>query len=216
MGKMLTIGSDRREQVQQSILLLSDGMPSFAFETEELIQQLDDKGIMRYFIVVSTTISDDQMKLMVSWACQPWESNLLSVPGLLQLGADEAMWAQKALTMFCPMALSPDQMVATETRQGYTLVADEKTCGARGRLLSTMVSNAAQCAALAQGAGVKAFWLGAWFRRGYCYACNVDITADIYAGFHTSAARKNPTCPDAAGFSRNPLYDFYAIAPVAA
>jgi len=209
--KMFIIGSDRREQVQQSILIVSDGLPSFAFQTEELIEQLDDKGIMRYFIVVSSTISDDQMKLIVSWASQPWESNVIHVPGLIQLSADEDMWSQKALTMFCPMAMSPNQMVQAERRQGFMLVADENTCGARGALLSNMVNNAAQCAFLAQGAGVTSFWLGAWFRRGYCYACNVDITEEIYSGF--LANRINPTCPGST-WSKNPLYDFYALTPV--
>jgi hypothetical protein len=209
--KMLLIGSDRRSQAQQSVLTISDGLPSFAFQTEELIEQLDDKGIMRYFIVVSSTISDDQMKLIVSWASKPWESNLIHVPGLVQLNADEDMWSQKALTMFCPMALSPNQMVQTERRQGFMLVADENTCGTRGALLSNMVNNAAQCAYLAQGAGVSSFWLGAWFRRGYCYACDVEITETIYAGFLDN--RINPTCPGGS-WGRNPLYDFYALTPV--
>lgn len=211
--KMLLIGSDRTSQAQQSILVISDGLPSFAFQTEELIEQLDDKGIMRYFIVVSSTISDDQMKLMMSWASQPWESNLLHVPGLIQLSADEDMWSQKALSMFCPMALSPNQMVVTERREGYMLVADENTCGQRGVLLSNQVSNAAQCAYLAQGAGVSSFWLGAWFRRGYCYGCDVEVTEEIYSGFRDN--RVAPTCP-AGAWARNPLYDFYAVAPVAA
>ena len=180
--KMLIIGSNppRPSQVQQSVLVISDGLPSFAFQTEELVEQLDDKGVMRYFMVISQTISDDQMHLIRGWASQPWESNVIHVPGLVQLSADADMWAQKSISMFCPMALSPQQMTVTETTAGYMLVADENTCGQRGSLLSNMVNDAAQCAYLAQGAGLKAFWLGAWFRTGFCYGSPVDVTVDSF------------------------------------
>lgn len=211
--KMLLVGSDRATDVQQSVLTISDGLPSFAFETQELIQQLDDKGIMRYFIVINPTISDDQLKVILGWASQPWQSNVIHVDGIVQLSADENMWAQKAIAMFCPMALSPVQMVATERRQGFMLVADQNTCGARGALLSDGVTSAAQCAYLAQGAELSAFWFGVWFRRGYCYGSDITVTETEYEQFRSN--RVEPACP-AGEWQRNPLYDFYAVAPVAA
>jgi len=213
--RMLIIGSNppRPAQVQQSVLMISDGLPSFAFQTEELVEQLDDKGVMRYFMVISATIGDNQMHLIESWASQPWESNVIHVPGLVQLSADASLWAQKSISMFCPMALSPQQMVVAETTAGYMLVADENTCGSRGTLLSNMVNDAAQCAFLAQGSGLKAFWLGAWFRRGYCYGSPVDVTTDKYNAFR--ADREAPPCDEDGGWRPNPLFDFYAIAPVA-
>lgn len=211
--KVFIMGSNppRTSRVQQSIVVISDGLPSFAFQTNELVEQLDDKGVMRYFVVVNDNIDDARLDLIKSWASQPWESNVIHVPGLVQLSADSDMWAQKAISMFCPMAISPDQMIVTEQTRGHMLVADSNTCGARGALLSNMVNDASQCAYLAQGAGVHAFWLGVWFRRGYCYASPVTVDSTKYRSFQDN--RMSPPCDE--GWQRNPLFDFYAVAPVA-
>merc|ERR1719181_2359006 len=75
-----------RGKAQQSVMVVTDGKPSFSFMTNEMVEQLDDKSIMRYFVVVSETpLSDDSMKNMKKWASQPWETNLVHVGGLLML-----------------------------------------------------------------------------------------------------------------------------------
>merc|ERR1739848_54708 len=94
-----------RRGSQSAIMVITDGKPSFQFQTNELVEQLDDKGVQRFFFVVNE--NEKEIDLMKTWASIPWETNLLHVPGLASLEADESVWTQKALTLFCPNAYSP-------------------------------------------------------------------------------------------------------------
>jgi uncharacterized protein YegL len=153
-----------RKGSQSALLVITDGKPSFQFQTNELVTQLDDKGVQRFFVVVSE--DEKSLDLMKKWASMPWETNLLHVPGLAPLDADRGVWSQKALTLFCPMAMSPELLTTKETAGGFMHVRDGGYCGERGELLSTEVGDAAACAALALGAGAQYFLLGILFRRG--------------------------------------------------
>merc|ERR1719444_651794 len=97
--------STGRKGAQSAILVITDGKPSFQFQTNELVEQLDDKGVSRFFVVIGE--SEKDLDLMKKWASAPWETNLLHVPGLAVVEADESIWAQKALTFlpFCNVSL---------------------------------------------------------------------------------------------------------------
>jgi hypothetical protein len=203
-----------RQGAQSSLLVITDGKPSFQFQTNELVQQLDDKGVQRYFVVVSD--NQKSVDLIKQWASAPWETNMLHVPGLAPLEADQGVWSQKALTLFCPMAISPSLMATQETAGGFMRVKHAGICGERGELLSTEVGDAAACSALAQGANVQSFILGIWFRRGYCYAGTVEVDRAQYESWQ--GERVNPVCPagDAGsnnGFTESEIFDFYAVEP---
>merc|ERR1719164_250884 len=94
---------------------------------------------------------------------------------------------------FCPEAMSPSSMMVEEEEMGYMLIAENSHCGTRGDKLADDVSGAADCAALAQGAEVKAFSLGTKYARGRCYAEGLDVTADVVKEFQKN--RVNPPCP---------------------
>lgn len=51
-----------RKGAQSAILVITDGKPSFQFQTNELVQQLDDKNVQRYFLVVNENGGDDLKK----------------------------------------------------------------------------------------------------------------------------------------------------------
>jgi uncharacterized protein YegL len=198
-----------RKGSQSAILVITDGKPSFAFQTEELVEQLDDKGVSRFFVVIGD--SEKDLDLMKRWASVPWETNLLHVPALAVVQADEGLWAQKALTLFCPGAMSPSLLAVKETNGGFMHVKDGGYCGGRGNLLSTEALDAEACAFLAQGAGAQSFLLGTWFRRGYCYAGEMTVDRTQYDAW--SNARQNPACSD--GWTNSMIFDFYAIEPLA-
>jgi len=202
--------STGRKGAQSAILVITDGKPSFAFQTEELVEQLDDKGVSRFFVVIGEDEKD--LDLMKKWASMPWETNLLSVPALAVVEADEGLWAQKALTLFCPASMSPSLLVVKESNGGFMHVKDGGYCGGRGSLLSTEVNDAEGCAFLAQGANAQSFLLGTWFRRGYCYAGEMQVDSALYTTW--TGARENPDCEG--GWTNSMIYDFYAMEPVAA
>jgi len=200
--------SSGRKGAQSALLVITDGKPSFQFQTNELVEQLDDKGVQRFFVVVSD--NQKSVDLMKTWASSPWETNLLHVPGLSPLEADQGVWSQKALTLFCPMAMSPSLLTTKEASGGFMHVKDGGYCGERGALLSTEVYNSEGCAFLAQGAGAQSFLLGIWFRRGYCYAGRMEVGATQYQEWE--AARVAPSCPT--DWVESMIFDFYAIEPI--
>jgi len=215
-----------RAKASQSVMVVTDGKPSFSYMTNEMVEQLDDKGIMRYFVLVSETdVHDDSMRYMKIWAntppseqCTNCMTNIVHVDGgLAMLEADPNLWAEKAVTKFCPQAYSPKAAQYRDEIYGYMHVKDSGYCAERSKknLLSKTVENAQACAALAAGAGANSFILGTWFNNGHCYSSNVDVPdfAVLYSSWQTPEGRANPECPS--GWRSSMLYDFYALEPVA-
>lgn len=201
-----------RKEAQSALLVITDGKPSFQFQTNEMVQQLGDKGVQRYFAVISE--SETEVETMRAWASSPWETNLIHIPGLSALQADTGLWAQKALTMFCPLSFSPSLMSVRETSGGFMHVKDHGYCGddlTPELLLSTDANDAQSCAALALGANYQSFVVGTMFRRGYCYGGAMAVDQ---AQWDTWAAdRVAPTCPLGNGWTDSDIYDFYAMMP---
>jgi len=159
-------------------------------------------------------LSDDTMKNMKQWASQPWETNIVHVGGLLMLEADTDLWAEKALTKFCPLAYSPGAAEYDADHFGYQHVKDSGWCGEKRHenILSKNVENAEQCAALAVGADKQSFMLGAFFRRGWCIGGTMEVTEDQYKEWETKAGKVNPACTEAGGWSSSMLFDFFSAA----
>merc|ERR1719240_2567188 len=160
--KMLLLNG--RKRAMSAVLTLTDGKPSFLFNTYEKVMQLKDKHVKLFFAPV-TEFEGEELALMKKWASSPWETNLVHIPGLAPLKADSALFQQKMIVKFCPEAMSPSSMKIEEQQMGYMLVAEQGHCGERGQQLG-QVEGAADCAALAQGAAVKAFSLGTEHARG--------------------------------------------------
>merc|ERR1719215_518673 len=213
-----TCSSWAPERVLSSVLTVTDGKPSFAWMTNEMVEQLDDKSIMRYFVVVNNQgPTSDVMKQMQQWASQPWETNLIHIPGILVLAADYELWAQKALVKFCPNAYSPTVETHYEESYGYAHVKDSAWCGEfndKTDILSTTAADAEACASLAQGAGAHCFLLGAFFLRGTCARCSLtadEVTSVQYTEWQDT--KRDPECTFGSGWHSSMFYDFYAMEP---
>merc|ERR1719181_421474 len=91
-----------RRAASSAVMVITDGKPSFNFMTTEMVEQLDDKAITRYFLLVNQEdLSSDSNKILKSWASQPWATNLVHVPGgLTLLDADMDLWVDKAVVKF--------------------------------------------------------------------------------------------------------------------
>jgi len=201
-----------RQLAQSAVLTLTDGKPSFLFQTAEKVMQLRDKHTKLFFAPV-TEFKGEELKVMQEWASQPWETHLVHIPGLEALKADEAIFAQKAIVKFCPEAFSPSATMAEEESMGFMLIRENGSCGERGELLSSEVTGAEDCAALAEGQGVSAFSLGIKYARGRCFAEKLEVTEDMIADFNKD--RANPPCPGGE-WKKDGLYDFYALEPIVA
>jgi hypothetical protein len=169
-----------RRGSQSAVMVVTDGKPSFNFMTNEMVEQLDDKAIQRYFLLVNEEdLSSSSNRLMKAWASQPWETNLVHVPGGLSLlDADMDLWADKALVKFCPNAYSPSDAAYEEASYGYAHIKDGAYCGVPvhpDNILSTEASSAETCAALVSGAGGHSFVLGVGFARGKCIMGSMEV-----------------------------------------
>jgi len=204
-----------RRGSQSAVMMITDGKPSFNFMTTEMVEQLDDKGIQRYmFVINEEDINSDSMGLMKSWASQPWETNLVHVPGgLVLLESDMNLWADKAVVKFCPNAYSPSEGEWEEMNYGYAHVMDGGYCGDKldDNLLG-QVDDVEQCAALVAGAGGQSFIYGVSFSAGKCYKGTVDVDEtqfDTWMG-----AKMDPQCPEGAESHKSTLFDYYAMEPL--
>lgn len=210
MAENLFIVGSRRG-AQQAVLTITDGQgASSTFLANEKVEQLDDKGIQRFAVVVNTAGSDSRLlKQMKGWVSKPWETNLLHIPGRDLLEADPGLFAGKAITMFCPMSLSPSTMLSAEKSFGYLHVKSRGYCGSKGKVLSRRTWRTKDCAALAFKNGCSTFIKGRWLRANYCLCGSVTIDKaqyDTWAG-----AKRNPECAD--GWRNCWLWNFYAIEP---
>merc|ERR550514_2230958 len=75
-----------RRNAQSAVLTLTDGKPSFLFQTHEKVMQLKDKHVKLFFAPV-TEFEGNELKLMKEWASEPWETHVVHVPGLAPLQA---------------------------------------------------------------------------------------------------------------------------------
>merc|ERR1719329_226417 len=206
-----------RRGSQSAVLTVTDGKPSFNFMTTQMVEQLDDKAVQRYFLIISEeSLDSDAMGVMKSWASQPWETNLVHVPGgLVLLESDPDTFADKALVKFCPNAYSPSDAQWEEINYGYAHVQDGHYCGDRldGNFLGT-VDDVEQCAALVSGAEGQSFIYGVSFAAGKCYKGTVDVDEAQFTTWLQNKAA--PECPEGVEKHSSTLFDFYAMEPVAA
>jgi hypothetical protein len=220
---MFTQGS--RKNAQQAVMVISDGKPSFSFETTGQVEQLDDKNIMRYFVVVNEDgMGSDAMAQIKSWASQPWETNIVHVPGLEQLSGDTQLWAQKAISKFCPRAYSPGQREKFEHANEMQKVYSRGVCTtSSGYPYSTWRYRGywsgrrqarRKCKQAAVKAGQQIFMLSSkvydkWWGITFCFTATMDVSPTLYDQWFQD--KSDPECPG--GSWRWSWLDTYAIYP---
>lgn len=210
---MLTAGG--RRDAQSAILVVTDGKPSFLFKTTQKIQQIKDKGSKVLFTTISRFPGKD-LNVFKKWASQPWETNLLHVPGLMPLKADMDVFAQKTIAKFCPNARSPSASSEEEDFQHYFLLKENGRCGDQGKLLSEKVVTVEECATLARDSlgpdgGYAAFSVGTRNRDGHCYANAMAVDAAKVTAW--KAERANPSCPGGK-WADEPFFDMFVLEPL--
>jgi len=221
-------------RVPQAVLVVTDGQPSFKFQTDEFVHQLEDSGIMRYFVVVTENgINSDMMEVVKGWASRPWETNVVHIEGGLQaLSADPGIWAEKALVKFCPKSYSPTVGDWESKTYGFLLVVQGGWCGKyktwkKNRLPSgrfSSVANVQACSLLAQEKNFTNFVYRVG-KRNRCYGGS--LTGDSLKAWNgwkaTPSALKRCPKEDSSDYDISQMkrpygrwwrkWSFYAIEP---
>merc|ERR1719361_3050022 len=113
-----------RTSAQSAVMVISDGKFSFKYQTAEKAQELKDKNIQIYMAPVADT-KDDSLKVLKSWASQPWQTNYERIPGLAALKQNNAMFIQKLIVKFCPDSMSPSLRAAKDNIRQYILIHED-------------------------------------------------------------------------------------------
>jgi len=211
---MLSAGG--RRDAQSAILVITDGKPSFQFKTSQKIQQVKDKG-SKVFITTISRFPGKDINVFKKWASQPWETNMLHIPGLAPLQADMDVFSQKVVEKFCPNALSLSASSEQEELQGYFLLKENGRCGEQGKSLSETVASVEDCAKLARDAlgpdasGAGAFYVGTRDLMGHCYSSALPVDAAKITGW--KGERVNPTCKDYGKWMQEPFLDMFILEP---
>jgi len=110
------------------IVVITDGKPSFRYNTLKAVNTLRDKGTHVNMVVVHDHADHADVKLMAEWATVPSESHMIHIPGLKRLQASVDTFVTATLVQFCPRAESPKLMKKVEKKIGYELVVENKDC----------------------------------------------------------------------------------------
>jgi len=203
-----------RKAAQSAVMTISDGKPSFLFETTEKAKELEEKGIMKYMVAIAEFPGSDEWKLMRELASQPADTNTVRVPGFDALQDGGGPFVQEALAKFCPAAHSPSQTMEQEVARGWMLVYEKGYCGGLGRTLSRDTTDPEECRQLAVDGKATGFSMGRRFRAGNCCVETLAFTCDNYKQWQANHIK--PECPTSwsGGFHNSRYYDWYAIEPV--
>jgi len=94
-----------RGQAQSVLIVISDGKPSFKFQTENAVNKLRHAGVKVIMIVVKEFPGKD-LELMKQWASLPKSTNLIHVPGIKRLKMEMDRWVDKVVVHACPKTVS--------------------------------------------------------------------------------------------------------------
>jgi len=202
-----------RKDAQSAIMTISDGKPSFLFETTEKAKELEEKGIMKFMVAISEFPGSDEWRLMRDLATKPSNTNTVRVPGFDALQDGGGPFVREALAKFCPAAMSPSQTLEVEEARGYRLVYEKGYCGNLGATMGTAIVDPNVCFRLAQDNAATGFSMGRRYRAGKCCVETVEFTCENFAGWQANPAEPECSSSWGGGFQHSRYYDWYALEP---
>lgn len=212
---------DGRSDAQSAVMVFTDGKVNFLFQTSEQAKALRDKNVQIYMAPV-TEFKGEELDVMKSLASQPWETNLVRIPGLEALEQNQDMFMQQVIAKFCPRSISPAALAAKEAQKEYMLVRERGfpswSCG-RSRWIGR-VKDEDECAFKARDRNYTGFNFGHrarwWRRRGIklCFGNRIPMTEVKWTQFQSS--RRNPDICSSGAVRRNNYFDIYALKPLTA
>eukprot|EP00747_Dinoflagellata_sp_TGD_P133940 gnl/TRDRNA2_/TRDRNA2_175267_c2_seq43.p1 gnl/TRDRNA2_/TRDRNA2_175267_c2~~gnl/TRDRNA2_/TRDRNA2_175267_c2_seq43.p1 ORF type:complete len:740 (-),score=168.41 gnl/TRDRNA2_/TRDRNA2_175267_c2_seq43:55-2226(-) len=146
-----------RKQAAGTVLLITDGKPSFSFQTDKAVKET--KGRARVVIVqVKQFAAKETIEKMKAYASKPWQTNYISIPGKASLKADYGHWADKTLVSACPRSESPSAVAALAQQSGFKMIFEGLICPQGPSVGVIEADSAAACFADSSAyPGVKAF-----------------------------------------------------------
>lgn len=171
---MITQNSGRAS-ASTTMLMITDGKPSFKFSTANVAKEFKGKGGQIIVVEVNKKLSKDDKSFMENMiASEPWEANYVRIPGIKALDRQMEYWATQVLVTSCPRAESPTSKVLVDETQGYELIREGSWCGKAKDGFWEMVEQVASendCFALAKEFEEEYFAYGTepGWNQGHCF-----------------------------------------------
>jgi hypothetical protein len=200
-----------RADAQSAVMVLSDGKPSLIFSTTQKVKKLKEANVQLFMAPIMDN-EGEEMHQMEEWASQPWETNLVHIPGLAALKSDFGLFVEQLVSTFCAHAISPTRLNMEETNSQYILLKEgywpNPKCNRVG-VFGTGLS-LEQCANLAKGDKRPVFLFRP--RDGQCMFVAVEIEQEQYDKWQTERSDPSWDCTEKSPWEGSPG-DTYAINP---
>lgn len=118
-----------RSDVPTTMMVISDGKPSFKFETWQKAKEAKAKGMRIVMVILNDSLGKEDRKFMKELASGPDNSNIVMIPGMKTLKSDMETWVIRTLVQSCPRSESPSAMEMFEESAGFEKVMEGKWCG---------------------------------------------------------------------------------------
>merc|ERR1719324_1913012 len=119
-----------RASASTTMLMITDGKPSFKFSTANVAKEFRDKGGQIIVVEVNKKLGKEDKSFMENEiASEPWEANYVRIPGIKALDRQMEYWATQVLVTSCPKAESPTSFEIVTESEGYELLRDGSWCG---------------------------------------------------------------------------------------
>jgi len=168
-----------RKRVQSTILVITDGKPSFRFQTYQEVMKVRSKGVKVIMVPINAFPSKDNRAFTKKLASIPWETNMVPIPGVKKLKREMDHWVTETIVQSCPEAESPGATEMMDEEQGFKLIREGAVCGAdpkdpegpAARFLLGTVDSPGECFGLALEMEAMFFSFGTeeGYNLGKCY-----------------------------------------------
>jgi Mg-chelatase subunit ChlD len=158
-----------RKEAQSSLVVITDGLPSFKFQTEQAVHELRDGGV-HVNIVTVRQHEGDETELMKSWVSYPKDTHYLHVPGVDSLQQQYKQYVTKAIVNFCPKSSSPTRREIMAQQRGWKKIRANHDCPNWWVHLGNF-NDGMNCGAAAEAAGYTYYVFGGgwgWW-KGVCF-----------------------------------------------
>eukprot|EP00747_Dinoflagellata_sp_TGD_P133964 gnl/TRDRNA2_/TRDRNA2_175267_c2_seq65.p1 gnl/TRDRNA2_/TRDRNA2_175267_c2~~gnl/TRDRNA2_/TRDRNA2_175267_c2_seq65.p1 ORF type:complete len:986 (-),score=229.29 gnl/TRDRNA2_/TRDRNA2_175267_c2_seq65:198-3155(-) len=116
-----------RKTAAGTVLLVTDGKPSFSFQTDKAVKET--KGRARVVIVqVKQFAAQETVEKMKTYASKPWQTNYVLIPGKAKLKAALGEYADKTVVSSCPRSESPSAVNAKAQLDGFKMIYESSVC----------------------------------------------------------------------------------------
>jgi len=95
-----------RARAQSVVIVITDGKPSFNFQTNNAVKKLRRKGTKVVMVVVKEFLNKKQKKLLRGWSSVPRRTNFIHVPGLKHLDRNVVKVVNKVVIRSCSKTIS--------------------------------------------------------------------------------------------------------------